>query len=262
MRSVEITGETVEEAVEEALQRLGVGRADAEIEILAAPARGLFRFFSQRHARVRVTVKLDRTEWSRQFVERVAQTLLPDVHVTASEDQEAINVNVRGSDLGLLIGRHGQTLNALQDLVNAGATRFDGPGKPIVVDVEGYRQRRSEIVEREARRAAQRVRREGRSVALSPMTAAERKMVHVILKDDHDIRTESIGREPFRRVLVLPADGGHGPGRGRPGGRRRHHGGRNRFGGVAAAQGDGGRPGHRSRRPRRSQEGQDLQQEP
>ncbi|HLS89494.1 MAG TPA: RNA-binding cell elongation regulator Jag/EloR [Sphingobacteriaceae bacterium] len=247
MRSVEITGETVEEAVEEALQRLGVGRADAEIEILAAPARGIFRFFAQRHARVRVTVKLDRAEWSRQFVERVAQSLLPDAHVTVTEDDEAIHINVQGSDLGLLIGRHGQTLNALQDLVNAGAARFDGPGKPVVVDVEGYRQRRSELVEREARRAAQRVRREGRSVALSPMTAAERKLVHVILKDDRDIRTESIGREPFRRVLVLPAgDGSQSPGRGRAGGRRRHQ---------------GGRPGGRGRRPRRSQEGQGPQKD-
>lgn len=221
MRSVEITDQTVEDAVETALRSLGVGRADAEIEILAAPAKGIFRLFGQRHARVRVTVRLSRGEWGRQFVERVARTIVSDVHVAVHEGRDTIRVDIKGGELGLLIGRHGHTLNALQDLVTAGAARHGADRRPIVVDVEGYRERRAEIIEREARRAAQRVQRDRRSVALAPMTASERKQVHIILQGDEAVRTESVGREPFRRVIVLPIeDGIVKSGRGRRSGRR------------------------------------------
>lgn len=212
MRSVEVTGPTVEEAVEKALQQLGVGRADAEIEILAAPAKGIFRLFGQRHAKVRLTVQRSRAEWSRDFVQRVANVLVADALVTLQEKSNSIAVNIQGGELGLLIGRHGHTLNALQDLANAAAPREEGDRRPIVVDAEGYRQRRREVVEREALRAVQKVQRSGRSVALPPMTAAERKLIHMVLKDNRAVRTESAGREPFRRVIVLPAGGGKAAG--------------------------------------------------
>ena len=110
-----------------------------------------------------------------------------------------------GADLGVLIGRHGQTIDALQYLANAIGHRAHGPERlPILVDAAGYRARRAATLESLARRSAERVAATGRAVELDPMTAVERKIVHELLKDDPEIATESEGTEPNRFVVILP----------------------------------------------------------
>ena len=110
-----------------------------------------------------------------------------------------------GPDTGVLIGRHGQTLDALQYLANAVSHRVEGDARrPVTVDAAGYRARRTATVEGIARRCAEKASATGSSVALEPMTAVERKVVHEVLKDDPEVETASEGTEPNRYVVVLP----------------------------------------------------------
>lgn len=210
-RSLEATGKTVEEAVNSALNQLGVPRHFVEIEVLEEPSRGFFGLFGPRPARVRVTVKQNRKDFAKEFLETVAKHMGLPVHIEVNDRQRVVEVNIEGEDTGLLIGKRGQTLNALQFLVNVAAGRIEGDRRRIHIDVAGYRKRRVQFLERMARRAAQRVRTTGRRAALEPMSASERRIVHVALAGFRGIKTESEGDEPFRRVVILPdqrRDGG------------------------------------------------------
>lgn len=215
MRSLEMTGATVEDAVAAALAQLGVSRNDVDVEVLEEPARGLFGLFGQRDARVRVTVRQTRAGFAREFIEEVARCLDLPVSVKVSQQEDGIHLDVTGYNIGLLIGRRGATLNALQYLVNVAANRVSDERKPIIIDVEGYRQRRVQALESLARRAAQRARRTGTRVALEPMTAAERRIVHLAVQRMGGVSSESQGEEPFRRVVIVPHR--------RPAGPRRTH---------------------------------------
>ena len=119
-------------------------------------------------------------------------------------DEGEIILDVVGGDLALLIGRHGRTLDALQTLVSAITSRELGFRHPVIVDVEGYRHRRRQKLEDIARRSADRSARQHISVRLRPMTAYERRVVHVALRDDQRVTTQSEGEDPFRVVVVNP----------------------------------------------------------
>ncbi len=119
-------------------------------------------------------------------------------------DEGEIILDVVGGDLGLLIGRHGRTLDALQTAVGAVTTRQMGFRYPVVVDVEGYRHRRRQKIEDMARRAADRAARQHTPVNMRPMTAYERRVVHVALRNDSRVVTGSEGAEPYRQVVIRP----------------------------------------------------------
>jgi spoIIIJ-associated protein len=140
-----------------------------------------------------------------EVVRRVVAGLRLPAHVALEEEPERVVVTVDGPDLGLLIGKHGATIDALQYLLNAMAHRALESPAEVVVDAQGYRARRERTLTEVADRAAERVRESGRPVDLEPMIAGERKVVHLHLKAVTDVRTESDGREPNRFVRVLPA---------------------------------------------------------
>lgn len=250
-RECVMEGPTVEEAVDLALEELGVQQDAVEYEVLQEPARKLFGVGAEREARVRVWVKdsyLDTLaeardvasdilgvtesdeaeqlpaeltnedrELSDEEMDRVADTAVeslkailghlgiedPTVEEYEGDEQEII-LDVVGGDLGLLIGRHGRTLDALQTAVGAITTRSLGFRYPIVVDVEGYRHRRRQKIEDIARRAADRAARHHQPVRLRPMTAYERRVVHVALRADNRVITGSDGQEPYRQVVITP----------------------------------------------------------
>lgn len=205
-RSLEATGKTIEEAVNAALNQLGVPRQNTEIEILEHPSGGFFGFIGARPARVRVTVKPTRKEFAQEFVETVVRSLGLPVNVEVRERDRSIEVYIDGEDTGLLIGRRGQTLNALQFLVNVAAGKVSDERKRIFIDVSGYRRRRAQMLENMARRAAWRARNTGKPAVLEPMSSSERRMVHLALSGFRGIRTESQGEEPFRRVVIVPLE--------------------------------------------------------
>ena len=215
--SVEATGETVGEAKWKALRDLelaapGVDKGAVRFQVVTEGERGLL---GVGYAPARVVASapapaavVDRDESDqathvRALVERVVGSLAIGSRVELVETDDEISVTCLGGDVGLLIGKHGQTIDALQYVANA-ATYRRGGGKSVTVDAAGYRERRRATLEGIAVRAAERAAR-GERVALDPMTAVERKVVHERLKEIDGVQTASEGTEPNRYVVVLPA---------------------------------------------------------
>jgi spoIIIJ-associated protein len=151
------------------------------------------------------TVPEEPVERVREVVGRVIEALGLDATVEVSESAEEIRATVDGPDeMGRLIGRHGQTIDALQHLAWRAAFHDRDERKAVVVDAAGYRGRREEALHRQADRAASEALRYGRPVELEPMSASERKTVHNYLADRTDVETHSEGDEPERRLVVSP----------------------------------------------------------
>ena len=141
----------------------------------------------------------------RELLERVVEAVGLEASVVVSEDEERLLGVIEGEELGLLIGRHGHTIDALEHVaarvVHQGA---EGERKRVVVDAAGYRERRAEALARQAEKAAGEAVRFGRPVALDAMVASERRVVHEALRDRHDVETYSEGEEPDRHLVVAP----------------------------------------------------------
>lgn len=142
-----------------------------------------------------------------EFLERIVAACDLDADVRVEEDAEAVRGTIEGGDLGLVIGRHGQTIDALEHLALRIAFREQGERKRIVVDAAGYRARRAEALARQADRAAEEAVQYGRPVALDALVASERRLVHEYLRDHRDIETYSEGEEPDRHLVVAPLGG-------------------------------------------------------
>ncbi|MGI6093067.1 MAG: protein jag [Veillonellaceae bacterium] len=204
MNSVETTGKTIEEAVELALTQLGVGADRVEYEVLETPSKG-FLGFGSRPAKVKVVVKkVDPVEVAKEFLRNIFAQMDLAVEITEVPSSENVTFNFKGEELGILIGKHGQTLDALQYLTNLAANRDAEERIRIVLDVEDYRKRRAETLNRLALRLADKVRRSGERIALEPMSPHERKIIHMALQNDHRIVTYSEGEEPYRKVVIGP----------------------------------------------------------
>jgi spoIIIJ-associated protein len=252
VRSAEGSGRTVEEAIRDALRVLGVRREDVDLMVLDEGSRGVLGLGS-RVARVRLTLLADMEEEETAETPApagpatAAPTAVPSVPapITEAEAEELtelataittsmlevmgfqasvscrveagqVHLAVTGPDLAPLIGRHGQTLDALDLIVNLVVAHRRGRRVPLIVDVERYRARRTETLHEMARRFAERVRRSGRSLSMKPMPAAERRIVHTALAGDASVTTHSEGEEPERRIVISPRGGGTGssaPGR-------------------------------------------------
>ena len=203
MDKIEKTGKTVEDALLAALSELGVERDQVEYRVLQAPSKALFGLLGGNEAKIEVTVKKpDPAENARVFLANVTKAMGLSVMIDITATEESVTLNLRGDELGLLIGKHGQTLDALQYLTNLTAHREGRDRLRIIVDVEDYRKRRADTLEQLALRLAERVKRSGERVALEPMTPHERKIIHMSLQEDSRIQTFSEGEEPFRRVVI------------------------------------------------------------
>jgi len=218
--TVEATGETVGEAKWAALRELelrhpGLDKSAVQFEVVSEGERGLL---GVGYAPARVVAKApasavvpieesDLAAELRGLLMRMTAALGIDARIDVREDDESLVATCSAVDAGLLIGRHGQTIDAIQYLLNAIAHRALGDvRKEVIVDAAGYRDRRRSTLEALAVRTAEHVRATGRSVDLEPMTAVERKVVHVKLKELGGVQTRSEGAEPNRYVVVLPAD--------------------------------------------------------
>jgi spoIIIJ-associated protein len=213
---VETTGETVGEAKWAALRQLekllpGLDKTAVRFQVVSEGERGLLGIgFTPARvvAVVDESAELERDEseagaQARDIVERIADGIGVRCRVAVVEDDELLTVTCAGAELGLLIGKHGQTIDAIQYLANA-ILRRTGLEKDVVVDAAGYRERRRATLESLAVRSAQRASRDGERVELEPMTAVERKIVHVRLKDFPGVATGSEGTEPNRFVVINP----------------------------------------------------------
>lgn len=146
-------------------------------------------------------------ERAREIVERVLEGLDLDGEIDVDESEEELLVTVSGEDLGLFIGKHGSTIDAIQVVCSQAAYRGSEQRKRVIVDAEGYRAQRAEALHRQADRAAADAVEYGRAVELDSMTASERRVVHNYLKEQPDVETHSEGDEPYRRIVVTPTSG-------------------------------------------------------
>ena len=203
MTSVEKTGKTIEDAIALALSELEVSMDRIDYEVLEAPSRGFLGFIGTKLAKVRVIVKpIDPMKVAQDFLEEIFSLMKLEVKIEKITKEDNTMFNIRGTDLGILIGKHGQTLDALQYLTNLTANR-DAEGKVrIVLDVEDYRQRRTDTLTRLASRLGDNVKRRGDKVVLEPMSSNERKIIHMALQNDQRIVTYSEGEEPYRKVVI------------------------------------------------------------
>jgi len=139
------------------------------------------------------------------MLEEIVRAVGVDAEVTVSEDADGVHANLEGDDLGLLIGRHGQTIDAIQHLAYRVAYRGEEERKRVTVDAAGYRERRAALLQQDADEAVEQVLRTGDAVALDAMNAVERRVVHEYLRDRDGIETYSEGTEPDRYLVVAPA---------------------------------------------------------
>lgn len=203
---LEKTGKTVEEAYQAALAELGLPESRVSYEVIEEPSKGFLGIIGGKLAKVRVTVReLSPLEKAENFLKEIFSSMHLDVKMEREDKEESYIFNLVGEDLGILIGKHGQTLDALQYLTNLAANRGLLEEKiRIILDVENYRSRREETLRRLAVRLADKVRRTGEKVMLEPMNRHERKIIHMALQDNYRVVTYSAGDEPYRKVVIEP----------------------------------------------------------
>ena len=251
MRTVRITAKTIEAAVAEGLEKLGISREEAVVHVVEQPSSGLFGLIHKKMAVVDISApdeeaeedaveeaspaeeapaaeipaeeapaeekKAEREEPTfdpeeQKKVAEEAKTFLAGVfagmHLAVTMEcrmtEERIMINLVGDGLGILIGKHGQTLDALQYLTNLAAGKSFRHHYFILLDVENYRERRQDTLEALARRLAGKVKRTGEEIRLEPMAAGERRIIHLALQDDHAVSTDSEGEAPYRYVVIRP----------------------------------------------------------
>ncbi|MGH2453498.1 MAG: RNA-binding cell elongation regulator Jag/EloR [bacterium] len=202
---IEVTGRTVNEAIESGLASLGVDRSRVDVDVLGEGSRGVLGL-GARGARVRLTVRFGIAETAGAIARDMLALMGISANVTAEEGTESIRVRVEGADVGSLIGKHGQTLGAAETLLALMAGRKAGAPIRVELDAEGYRDRRVASLEDLARRTAERVARQRREIALVPMGPRDRRVIHVTLQDDPKVSTVSRGERDMRRVVIVPKD--------------------------------------------------------
>jgi len=211
MDELEVGAKTVDEAVEQALDKLGLDRSQIEVEIISKGKAGIFGFGAE-EARIIVRRRTESADMDIAALGKdVLSELLGLMNVTAQVDvredvdeHTRVLLDVSGADLGILIGRRGDTLASLQYVVNLIASRKLKVNAGITVDVERYRERRYESLRNLATRIADEVESTDRSISLEPMPSNERRIVHLTLREHPDVSTQSVGHGEGRKVVISP----------------------------------------------------------
>lgn len=208
MCTLEFEEKSVEEAIELACRQLKLPREKLEIEVISKGSSGIFGIVGARKARIRVTAKVPlvgmAAEKAKEVLDEIVKYIdLPMVvECEAKEGYSYLNIISNGS--GLLIGKRGKTLNALQFLVSKIVSRQTGESVSVIVDTENYRSKRELNLNELARQLSEKVKKSRRSLTTGPMSAQDRRVIHLALKEDHEVRTKSKGEGNLRRVVIYP----------------------------------------------------------
>lgn len=202
--AIEKTGKTVEDALAAALEELGITRDLVEYEVLEEPVKGFLGLIGNKPAKIKAMVKrVSPLDLAYNFLKDLFAAMHIEVKIEQNTIEEGCIFNLCGENLGILIGKHGQNLDALQYLTNLAANRGLRENKlRVIIDVENYRKRREDTLCRLAARLADKVRRTGEKIILEPMARHERKIIHTALQDDRRVITYSDGEEPYRKVVI------------------------------------------------------------
>lgn len=204
MNKVKVSAKSVEEAVKQALKQLNTTRENVKVSVIKEPTRGFLGLIGNKEAEVEVALIADPVNDAVQFLSNVTKRMGVEVKITPKRMDDHTLLNISGDHLGMLIGRRGQTLDALQYLTSIVANRQHVGHIRFILDAENYRLRRKETLERLADRLVNKVKRSGREVRLEPMSPLERKIIHTRVQTFDGIETYSEGDEPHRRVVISP----------------------------------------------------------
>jgi spoIIIJ-associated protein len=210
MERIEITAATVEQAIEKAEAQLGLSRDQFEMEVIREGKSGILGV-GGREALIRVTPVTPPEKDAVKVVTEILETLLGLLGVTGKvevlSDEIPLALDIKGDDLGILIGRRGQTLAALEYVIKLIVVRRLKTWVPLTVDVGGYKKQRRDSLQKLALYLAEQVKSRRRAMPMEPMPADERRIIHLALADHPDVTTQSIGDGEDRKVVVLPREG-------------------------------------------------------
>ena len=200
---IEVTAKTVDDAITEALIQLGSTRENVDIEVVEKETSG-FLGLNKKPAKVRVALKETMQDKAVNFLEDVFKLMeiQSEITVEYNEEEKTMNINIVGEDMGVLIGKRGQTLDSLQYLVSLVVNKESEEYIKVKLDTENYRERRKETLENLAKNIAYKVKKTRRSVSLEPMNPYERRIIHSALQNDKFVETHSEGDEPYRKIVV------------------------------------------------------------
>ncbi|MBP1917549.1 RNA-binding cell elongation regulator Jag/EloR [Youngiibacter multivorans] len=201
MKALEFSGKTVDDALSNALKELKVEKDRVEYEVIEEGSKGLLGIIGTKPALIRVTVKKNAPEEATRFLSGVLDSMGIVAEIKVKEEDDVLRINLSGPKMGLIIGYRGETLDSLQYLTSLVVNKISGY-KRVVLDTEGYRQKREDTLKRLADKTAYKVKKYGRSMKLEPMNPYERRIIHSALQGVDSIKTYSVGDEPYRRVVV------------------------------------------------------------
>ncbi|MEN0651300.1 RNA-binding cell elongation regulator Jag/EloR [Caldifermentibacillus hisashii] len=204
MKELTATGQTVEEAIEKGISQLKVSREKVDIKVIDEGKKGIFGIFGSRLAIVKLTVNVDPVMEAKQFLSDVCKQMDVEVNIESTIDGKYVYFQLNSDKTGLLIGKRGQTLNALQILTQVVLNRFSEEFMNVILNAENYREKREETLVVLANRLANKVIKEKKEISLEPMPSFERKIIHAALADNEKIKTYSVGTDPHRHLVISP----------------------------------------------------------
>jgi len=206
MGSVKMKGKTVDEAIELALQVLGKNREEVAIKIINEGESGVLGVFGAKEAEVEVTPKVSVGEAARALVQEILDKMQLLTLVSIKEEAEdTISLEIKGEDMGRIIGREGATIDSLQYISSIILSKRSARRIRVLVDAEGYRERRQKVVTEDAQNIAKEVETTGKEMAMPPMSAADRRLVHIYIQEKYPGLTSfSKGEGANRQVVITP----------------------------------------------------------
>ncbi|HEX9058866.1 MAG TPA: RNA-binding cell elongation regulator Jag/EloR [Clostridia bacterium] len=202
--SVEKAAKTAQEAISIALGELNADINNVNVEVLDEGNKGIFGLIGTKLARVRVTLKETGGERAKKFLLDIFDKMNVEADIDVTEDESSVSLKIKGKNIGIVIGRRGETLDSLQYLAGLVVNKGKEDYKRVVVDVENYRQKREETLIKLANKLAEKVVRYKKNITLEPMNPYERRIIHSSLQNNKLIETYSIGDEPNRKVVITP----------------------------------------------------------
>lgn len=199
---MEKTAKTVQEAIQSALEELSTDENNVNVEILDEGNKGIFGLIGNKMARVRVTIKESSGDIAKKFLLDVFKKMQVEADLDLEETDDSVLLKIKGKDIGIIIGRRGDTLDALQYLSSLVVNKNQENYKRVVLDVENYRQKREETLVKLANRLAEKVIKYKKPVTLEPMNPYERRIIHSSLQNHNFVETYSTGEEPNRKVVI------------------------------------------------------------
>lgn len=201
---IEFSGKTIDDALTDALIKMGTTSDKVTYEVIEKETNGILGIFARKEAKIRVKLNDDVKSDVKDFLNKVfnAMGIEAVINIEYNEEDSILNINLEGEEMGILIGKRGQTLDSLQYLTSLVINKESKSYIKVKMDTENYRERRRETLENLAKNISHKVKKTGRNVSLEPMNPYERRIIHSTLQNDKYVETHSEGNEPYRKVVV------------------------------------------------------------